>query len=202
VQSDADSPTDVQPTPSESATPDLPQSELDGSDSNTPEAGTPTSTVNPLPSFGLVLLILALLAIPALVRTVQTRTLLRGAEQGDAVAAWMVVMDAAIDLGIPVPASESPRSLGRRLIDEHGAPLAETTQLVRAIERASYAQGGKHRLWETTSMADAATAVRTALFASAGTSQRLVAVIAPRSLVIRPGSVYAGAGAKARVRDR
>lgn len=202
VQSDADSPTDVQPTPSESATPDLPQSELDGSDSNTPEAGTPTSTVNPLPSFGLVLLILALLAIPALVRTVQTRTLLRAAEQGDAVASWMVVVDAAIDLGIPVPASESPRSLGRRLIDEHGAPLAETTQLVRAIERASYAQGGKHRLWETTSMADAATTVRTALFASAGTPQRLVAVIAPRSLVIRPGSVYAGAGAKARVRDR
>ncbi|WP_243728482.1 DUF3488 and transglutaminase-like domain-containing protein [Microbacterium sp. BK668] len=194
----ADDPQDPQSAPSASATPNLPESERDTGETGTTDASSPTTSVNPLPSLGIVLAILLLLAIPSIVRATQTRALLRSAEQGDAVAAWMIVMDAAIDLGIPVPASESPRSLGRRLIDEHGAPLAETTQLVRAIERASYAQGGRHRLWESTPMSDAAAAVRSALFASASSSRRVLAVVAPKSLVIRPGSVYAGAGARAR----
>ncbi|QIG39933.1 transglutaminase domain-containing protein [Microbacterium sp. 4R-513] len=195
----ADNPQNSQSEPSASATPNLPESERNNGDTGSSDAGASSTAVNPLPSLGIVLVILMLLAIPSLVRAAQTRSLLRSAEQGDAVAAWLIVMDAAIDLGIPVPASESPRSLGRRLIDEHGAPLAETTQLVRAIERASYAQGGKHRLWETTPMSDAAAAVRTALFASATQGRRVVAIVAPKSLVIRPGSVYAGTGARGRV---
>ena len=194
----ADNPQDSQREPSPSATANLPESERNLGDSGASDASSATTTVNPLPSLGMLLVILLLLAIPAVVRAVQTRSLLRAAEQGDAVAAWLFVVDAAIDLGIPVPASESPRSLGRRLIDEGGAPLAETTQLVRAIERASYAQGGKHRLWESTPMSDAASAVRTALFENASSAQRLLAVIVPKSLVIRPGSVYAGTGARAR----
>ncbi|WP_442576653.1 transglutaminase family protein [Microbacterium sp. F51-2R] len=201
-QGSADNPQDSPLEPSTSATPDLPESDRNTGDSGTTDASSTTTSMNPLPSVGIVIVILLFLAIPAVLRAVQTRSLLRAAEQGDAVAAWLVVVDAAIDLGIPVPASESPRSLGRRLIDESGAPLAQTTQLVRAIERASYAQGGKHRLWESTPLSDAATAVRTALFENASSAQRLVAVMVPRSLVIRPGSVYAGAGARARSRSR
>lgn len=197
---ETDEPGEVVSTPSPSASAQLPDSEQNRGDSGATDAGPTTTTVNPLPAFGLFVAILMLLAIPGLIRYTQSRSLLRAAEQGDAVAAWMIVMDAAIDLGIPVPASESPRALGRRLIDEHGAPLAETTQLVRAIERASYAQGGKHRLWESTSMTDAATRVRAGLFASVPSSRRLLAVVVPRSLVIRPGSVYAGAGARVRAR--
>lgn len=201
LPSDADDPSDVTSEPSPSASAQLPESEQNGGETGQSEAGSSTTTVNPLPGLGLFFAILVVIAVPALVRAGQSRALLRAADQGDAVAAWTVVMDAAIDLGIPVPASESPRALGRRLIDEHGAPLAETTQLVRAIERASYAQGGKHRLWESTSMADAAIRVRAALFAEMSSARRLVAVVVPRSLVIRPGSVYAGAGARVRARS-
>lgn len=196
----ADNPQDAQPEPSASASAELPQSDGANPDTGPTDATSATTTVNPLPSLGIVFAILVLLAIPSLLRATQTRSLLRSAEQGDAVAAWLVVTDAAIDLGIPVPPSESPRSLGRRLIDEHGAPLAETTQLVRAIERASYAQGGRHRLWESTPMSEAAAAVRTALFTNATSGRRLLGVVAPKSLVIRPGSVYAGAGARASAR--
>jgi transglutaminase-like putative cysteine protease len=198
LPADGDDPQDVTSTPSASASAPLPEDELNGGDPGQSDAGPSTTSINPLPSLGIGLVILLLLGIPGLVRATQTRTMLRAADEGDAVAAWLVVVDAAIDLGIPVPASESPRGLGRRLIDDHGAPLAETTQLVRAIERASYAQGGRHRHWESTPMSAAAAHVRSALFAEVSPSRRLIAVLAPRSLVIRPGSVYAGAGARVR----
>ena len=39
---------------------------------------------------------------------------------------------------------------------------------------------------------DAATAVRASLMASVTPSRRLLGIFAPRSLIVRPGSVYAG----------
>ena len=71
--------------------------------------------------------------------------MLAAARSGDAAAAWLAVQDAAIDLGIDVPASETPRTLGTRLVDEHGAPAAEMRLLISAIERASYAPGRQAR---------------------------------------------------------
>jgi hypothetical protein len=55
--------------------------------------------------------------------------------------------------------------------------------------------------WHGDDVPDAAAAVRAGLLRSATPARRLLAVVAPRSLIIRPGSVYA-AGAGARVRAR
>ncbi len=100
--------------------------------------------------------ILFALAIPAFVRELRRRQLLTSARAGDAAAAWLTVQDVAIDLGIDVPASETPRSLGTRLVEQHGAPAAEMSLLISAIERASYAPGGKHAFWQGDAIADAA----------------------------------------------
>ena len=126
--------------------------------------------------------------------------MLASARSGDAAAAWLAVQDAAIDLGIDVPASETPRTLGTRLVEQHGAPAAEMSLLISAIERASYAPGGKHAFWQGDAIADAATTVRAAMLASVDTPRRLLALLVPRSLIVRPGSVYAGSGATARAR--
>ena len=186
---------DVVPTPAASGSAVDPGADEDIPDQGVTGASASPTTINPLPAFGIVLGVLAAFAIPALIQGVRTRRLLSAARQGDAVAAWTVVQDAAIDLGIPAPASDSPRSLGHRLIHEHGAPLEATTRLVSAIERASYSPDG--RAAPGHSLADAAAAVRTGLFAELPSAKRALAVFIPRSLVIRPGSVYAGAGARA-----
>ena len=63
---------------------------------------------------------------------------------------------------------------------------------VRDIERASYAPAGGRDYWMGDAAMDAATAVRAQLLAAAPPARRILAVIAPRSLIVRPGSVYAG----------
>ena len=186
---------EVVPTPTASASALDPGADEDIPDQGVVGAGGSSTTINPLPAFGMVLGVLAALAIPALVQGIRTRRLLSAARQGDVVAAWTVVQGAAIDLGIPAPASDSPRALGYRLIHEHGAPLEATTRLVSAIERASYSPDG--RAGPGASTADAAAAVRAGLLAQLPSGRRALAVLIPRSLVIRPGSVYAGAGARA-----
>ena len=66
----------------------------------------------------------------------------RRARAGDITAAWRIVQDVAIDLGAAVPASESPRAFGMRLMEAHGAPSGEMRRLVNAVEHASYARAG------------------------------------------------------------
>ena len=197
----ADDPSAASPAPSASASADagrLPDDAEGGP--NGAEAGATGATVNPLPAFAVVLGILFALAIPALIRELRRRQTLTSARDGDAAAAWLAVQDAAIDLGIDVPASETPRALGTRLVQDHGAPAAEMSLLISAIERASYAPGGKHAFWQGEAIADAATAVRAAMLAAEDTPRRVLALLVPRSLIIRPGSVYAGSGASVRAR--
>ncbi|WP_345799966.1 DUF3488 and transglutaminase-like domain-containing protein [Microbacterium sp. AZCO] len=194
--SNADS-SDVSVTPSPSSSSDRPDAGLDSGVTDQSSGSQSATSVNALPTVAIVFGILLALAIPALLQYLRTRSLLRAADGGDSVAAWIVVQDAAIDLGIPVPASDSPRVLGRRLIDEYGAPLAETTRLVSAIERASYAGGAAQA--PSGGLAVDAIAVRSALFTGMPSTRRALGVIAPRSLVVRPGSVYAGAGARVRL---
>lgn len=195
-------PNDPSPAPSSSATstptagpndPRNPRDEAIG--------GSAIGTVNALPTLTAVLGIALLLAIPGLVREIRRRQLLNASLNGDTAAAWTTVQDAAIDVGISVPASESPRAFAARLVDDHGAPADELEILTRAIERASYAPTRVAEYWHGDDVTDAAAAVRTALMRSASPARRVLAVIAPRSLVIRPGSVYA-AGAGSRVRAR
>ncbi|WP_314508360.1 DUF3488 and transglutaminase-like domain-containing protein [uncultured Microbacterium sp.] len=197
----ADDPAAATPAPTSSASPGA---GLDPDQADTEqgggEAGATGTAVNPLPALTVMLGILFALAIPALLRELRRRQTLAAARSGDAAAAWLAVQDAAIDLGIDVPASETPRALGTRLVQEHGAPATEMSLLISAIERASYAPGGKHAFWQGDAIADAATTVRGALLAGVDTPRRVLAVLVPRSLIVRPGSLYAGSGTTARAR--
>ena len=197
----ADDATPATPAPSASSSlgPGLSPEELDGGQ-NGGEVGATSIAVNPLPAVTLVLGILFALTIPALIRELRRRQMLAAARSGDAGAAWLTVQDAAIDLGIEVPASETPRRFGTRLVQQHGAPTAEMSQLISAIERTSYAPGGKHAYGQGGAMADAAIAVRAAMIASVHSPRRLLALLVPRSLIVRPGSDYAASGANARAR--
>lgn len=192
-------PAEAEPAPSASAStgPGLSPEERDG-DQNAAEAGVTSAAVNPLPALTVVLGILFTLAIPALIRGLRRRQMLTAARGGVAAAAWMAVQDTAIDLGIDVPASETPRALGTRLVHEHAAPVAEMDQLVSAIERASYAPGGKHAPSQGHTMAVAAITIQAEMLRSVDGPRRLLALLVPRSLVVRPGSEYAGGGATAR----
>lgn len=157
--------------------------------------GTPTSTVSltrVLPIVGVVAAVLLVLALPAMVNAALTRRRLARAREGDVAAAWRLVQDAATDLGIPVPESESPRAFGYRLRRRHGAPAAAVDRLVDAVERANYAPPGSVGD-EGEALATDAAAIRAGLFSAVAASRRRVARLLPRSLVIRPGSTFAEA---------
>lgn len=134
------------------------------------------------------LALLLVLAAPGVTREVRRRRLLSAAGRGEATAAWVSVQELAIDLGIPAPASESPRVFGARLLDD-GADAAAVATLVGAIERVSYADD--HRTADGARWADAVESTRASLLGAASPLRRFFARVLPRSLVIRPGSAFA-----------
>ncbi|MFC8681348.1 DUF3488 and DUF4129 domain-containing transglutaminase family protein [Microbacterium ureisolvens] len=183
------------PTPQSSTTPTAPgdTAQIDLEEQRNGAAGSATrNALDPLPILGAVAAMLVLLSLPFLIRELRRRQQDAAARNGDAAAAWQAVQEAAIDVGIAVPASETPRAFARRIVDEHGAPASEMNTVLIAIERASYSRAGTRSYWMGDAAADAAAAVRVALLASVPTSRRILALVAPRSLIIRPGSVYAG----------
>lgn len=131
-----------------------------------------------------------LFGAPAAIRAARMLILRRRAAGGAVTAAWRMAQDAATDLGIPVPGSESPRAFGDRLIERHGAPPAAVQRLVSAVEIASYAAPDARR-GSGESLADDAAAVRAGLLAAVSPRDRLMARLFPRSLVVRPGSTFA-----------
>ena len=137
--------------------------------------------------------IVLLLLVPLLLGALRRRRRDAAARAGDVLAAWNSVRETAIDLGLPVPVSESPRIFGARLVRDHGAPEAETLRLVSAVEEAAYADTGA--TVDGGAVADAAAAVRTGLYLSVPGGRRARALLFPRSLVVRPGSVFARDGA-------
>lgn len=187
-------------TPTDAATP-TPTARPEGID----ERGSSASAANPLalalPWIGPLLGILVLAAIPAVVRIVRRRSLRSTARGGDAVAAWRSVQEDAIDLGIPVPPDESPRAFGARLVAVHGVSKAAMEMLVEAIELESYAPDARKR-WRVDGLDAAVDVVRSGLRSHAPRGMRIVSTVAPRSLIIRPGSVYAGDGIRERVNSR
>ncbi|WP_425837551.1 transglutaminaseTgpA domain-containing protein [Microbacterium sp. PA5] len=126
--------------------------------------------------------------LPLVLRTLRRRSLGRRAAEGDAGAAWRMLQEAAIDLGVTAPAAESPRAFGARLVASHLAPAEEVSRLVAGIERASYSRDGLG----PAALADDAEAARAAMLAAATPAARAMAVLLPRSLVVRPGSAFAG----------
>jgi transglutaminase-like putative cysteine protease len=154
--------------------------------------GTQTTGEDGWPPLLVLVVVLIALALPAAVREFRGRGQLSAAREGDVAAAWILVQETAIDVGIPVPAAESPRALGNRLVVDHGVPPDEMQRLVEAIERTSYAPR-RSRMWAGEGVPDAASAVRSALLAGADGPRRVLATVAPRSLIIRPGTAYAAA---------
>lgn len=136
--------------------------------------------------------VLIVLAIPSVVGFIRRRRQDAAARDGDPEAAWVSVQETAIDLGIPVPASESARAFGRRLVREHGVPPDPMGVLIGAIEQSAYAQDGQRWYWQDAELAASSVAVRVAMLRSAPAGRRWLGLLFPRSLVVRPGSVYAG----------
>jgi hypothetical protein len=151
------------------------------------------AVANPAPWIGAFVALLIAAGVPSVIGVLRRRRLLAAARDENAAAAWTYVQEAAIDIGLPVPAAESPRSFAARLSTEHAVPLDSLGLLLAAIERASYGRSGLRGYWQGDALPDAAASVRTALLTSVPGRTRWRAVLLPRSLFIRPGSVYAGA---------
>ncbi|MGC5171460.1 transglutaminaseTgpA domain-containing protein [Microbacterium sp. DT81.1] len=186
--------TDVEPQNADGATPAPTSSIPPGEPGGPPlvgSSGVETAPFDPLPILAAALVIALLLAVPGVFREVRRRTQIAAARAGDAGAAWRELQETALDMGIAVPASESPRALGKRLVGAHGAPPDAVAALVEGIERSSYARNGNHQFGHGPQLADAAIAARVGMMTAADGRHRLLAIAAPRSLLIRPGSVYA-----------
>jgi transglutaminase-like putative cysteine protease len=191
---------DAEPSagPTTAATPTPSAAPADRDDQGADAASSANPAIRALPWLGPLLGLLLIAAIPGAIREARRRALLTAARSVDAIAAWRLLQDDAIDLGLPVPPDESPRAFGARLIARHGAPPDAVDTLVEAIELSSYAPLGYR--WRGTDLAAAELEVRDALRARSSRMMRLAAVVAPRSLLIRPGSVYAGDGLRAKER--
>ncbi len=178
------------PTPTTTPTSTATAAPVDRPDEGPTDAGgSSVQLVDLRPYLATILAVLVLAVAPVLLRTLRRRMLARRARNGEVAAAWRMVQDAAIDLGVAVPASESPRAFGARLVAVHEAPAAEVSRLVRAIERVSYARAAGPA---DATLAEDAQRIRAVLLAAAPSGVRAKAVLLPRSLVIRPGSAFAG----------
>jgi hypothetical protein len=163
---------------------------LDESDS---AAGT--TTVGAGPPVGFVLAVIAVFALPGVWRAIRRRHRLIAAHTGDAAAAWAEASDTALDLGIALPRGESPRVLGRRLVDEAGADAAAMAVLVAAIEHASYAPPASAGQRRSDEPLDAAVrTVRAGLVAASERRARFAATLVPRSLFGRRAAEMRAAG--------
>lgn len=193
------------PTPSAAPTSSATPGAADRPDGGpTDAAGSSVRLVDLRPYLATVAAIVVLLVIPMGAGWLR-RAMLR--RRGSIGAAWRFVQDTAIDLGVAVPATESPRAFGTRLVAVVGAPAAEVSRLVGAVERASYAREPDAAGAASTAASaaastaashaagaaaiDAAIAIRAALLAGLSPAERARAVLMPRSLLIRPGSVFA-----------
>lgn len=182
-------------TPRPTASPTAPGDSAQTDPQNQPGSTGPGATrtaFDAVPVAGIVVALILVLALPFLLGELRRRRHDAAARRGDAAAAWQTVQEAAIDVGIAVPASETPRAFARRLVAEHGAEASDMDTVLVAIERVSYSRAGTRSYWMGDAAADAAAGVRRSLLATVPASRRVMAVAAPRSLVIRPGSVYAG----------
>lgn len=158
-----------------------------------PAAGASDGLGAALPLGTLALLVVVALCLPSIAGVVRRRTLRAAALAGQAPAAWTLVQDAAIDVGIAVPASETPRAFAARLSAAHGIDPGPLEVLVSAIERDAYAPVRTARLSERM-LSDEASAVRAAILAAVPPWRRALALAFPRSLAIRPGSAFAASG--------
>lgn len=173
-------PDDAAPLPSQAPSASAGPDETETTDPT--DAAASTTRVNAGPQIGLAITVIFVLALPGLWRAIRRRHRLIDARTGDAAAAWAEASDTALDLGIALPRGESPRVLGRRLVDDAGADAAAMAVLVAAIERASYAPPGTPTREHSEGLDDAVRSVRSGLMTNASGRARWAAVLVPRSL--------------------
>lgn len=130
-------------------------------------------------------------ALPGLAGAVR-RLMLR--RRATVAAAWRLVQDTAIDAGLPVPSSRSPRAFGAFLVASGSAPAEEMSRLVAAVERANYAADAASGGPDAAAMS-AALGIRSAMLAAMPAARRARMLALPWSLVVRPGSGFADRGA-------
>lgn len=150
--------------------------------------------------WGAALLFVLLLSVPGIVGYVRRRREDAAIREGDPVAAWTSVQRVAVDLRIPLPPGDSPRMFGDRLTQEYGVSADDADALVADIERASYAPERLRWAWSDDTLPGHVAAVRRALRASAPRGRRVMAVMFPRSLVVRPDSAAAASSEPSRTR--
>lgn len=175
------------PTPSASPRPSSSAAPIDEEDPAAGAGGSGSAPVSPAPYFTALGIALLVAALPWAAGRVRFATLRRRARGGDVGAAWRIVQNVAIDLDIPVPGAESPRAFGARLVSSHRAPAEPMERLVSIVEHASYARTAPP---ESSAAADAA-AVHRQLLQAAPAHVRRGALLLPKSLVVKPGSVVA-----------
>jgi transglutaminase-like putative cysteine protease len=193
---DWDPPFVAAPLPTESSTPDI--SDVPGSSAgagkpidNTQDPtaladqGSTFSPVTVLVGIG-VLLVLVLLATPALARVTQRRRRLATAGRDDpgaaARAAWDELLATASDLDVPLRTDETPRTVARRVTAEltlTGPPAAGLRLIALAEERARYARVAH----VDGDLPTAVRAVRAGLLATRRRRRRLLAALMPPSVL-------------------
>jgi hypothetical protein len=162
----------------------LPQEDLDAASSGSGLDDDGLITPRRLLTAALVIAVVLLLLLPAVLRLTARRRRLRAAGGGDpgaaARAAWDEVVGTAADYGVPVPASETPRALARRL----GRDLTLDDDAVRGLrlvalaeERARYAA----HAGVSGDLAGAVRAVRHGLRGGASSRRRVRAALLPPS---------------------
>ncbi|MEO6200608.1 MAG: transglutaminase-like domain-containing protein, partial [Cryobacterium sp.] len=136
-----------------------------------------------------LLLALVVLLTPGIVRAIRrTRRMRRlRSGQGGAEGAWIELTDCALDLGVPVRATETPRELAARLrqLPGLGAPLEASAALGRllvAAERERYARPGAAQPQPGPDLAGDLVLVTRAIRAGAEPRARIIASLLPASL--------------------
>ncbi|MFJ4046511.1 transglutaminaseTgpA domain-containing protein [Microbacterium sp. NPDC089987] len=86
--------------------------------------------------------VLVVLLLPGLARALRRMLRTRRAAGGDAIAAWREVADTMADLRLSLHESDTARTRAQSLVAARGANAEAIGELVNAVERRSYAEGG------------------------------------------------------------
>ncbi|MFF1877396.1 transglutaminaseTgpA domain-containing protein [Leifsonia sp. NPDC058230] len=152
---------------------------------SSPTGATATSPLQPIASgFGVAVLVIALLLVPAVFRRVRRRQRLRRLtdEWGGAGIAWDELRDTARDLGWAVPDTETPRAFASRIAAAVAGTPGEDAiaRLLTVRERDAY---GPPSRAVAVGLADDLHRVLDALEAQAGAALRAKATLLPVSLI-------------------
>ncbi|HEV7655310.1 MAG TPA: DUF3488 and transglutaminase-like domain-containing protein [Mycobacteriales bacterium] len=178
----------------------IPQQDLDPGSSGSGFQNGALFTPQRLLVLAIILVVLLLLLLPAFVRLSSRRRRLRAAAGADAGAAaraaWDEVVGSAADYGVPVPTSETPRGMARRLdkdLSLDGDASRGLRLVALAEEKARYAA----RAGVDGDLPAAVRAVRRGLQGEVGRRRRWRAALLPPSTVraARVGSAARSASA-------